>query len=211
MAKLSGGINDGFSGKVGTVVGLKLNGQNIMRSAPRKSSKQASVGQLAQREKLKVVSGFLKHAKEIIDQWFGIQNANTVRSNKASSYHMREAIVPDGDGFRINYKRVLFTLGDLIGPQQAAAVAGNNNSIEFTWGDNSDIAQARPNDKMLAVVYDESGNRLEYRMTALREDLSFQMTLPQDWSGATLHCWISFIAEDGSRWSTGCYLGEVVV
>ena len=211
MGKLDSNINGDFSGKVGNIVGVNWRGKNFVRSLPSKNNRPATEKQLAQRQKLALVSQFLKPVRAIIDQFYGSPDYQKARINNATSYHIQESLLSEGAGFHINYKRVLLTLGELIGVQQATVSMGEGNGALFSWADNSDIGQAKPHDKMLAIVYEESSNSFEYSMQGLREDSSFLMPLPTEWSGKIVQCWMSFVSEKGTHWSTSCYLGELMV
>ncbi|MGF1925888.1 MAG: DUF6266 family protein, partial [Bacteroidia bacterium] len=55
MARSEGGVLGGFSGKVGSIIGYRLRGKDVIRGLPRTSNKKPSVKQLAQRARFKLI------------------------------------------------------------------------------------------------------------------------------------------------------------
>ena len=70
MAIAKDGILGGFSGKVGNIVGLTLNGVPIMRAAPKASQKPPTEKQRLQRLKFSLALEFTKPFLEITQQFF---------------------------------------------------------------------------------------------------------------------------------------------
>tara|TARA_R100001369_G_scaffold90591_1_gene129830 strand:+ start:661 stop:972 length:312 start_codon:yes stop_codon:yes gene_type:complete len=97
MAKFEKGILGGFSGKVGTVVGARWRGKNIMRSLPQRGDYTPSELQLQQRKKFKTVIRFLTPIQSIVAKFFGSEQGDKSPFNLATGYHLTEAVIPDGN------------------------------------------------------------------------------------------------------------------
>jgi len=109
MAKFEKGILGGFSGKVGTVVGARWRGKNIMRSLPQRGDYTPSELQLQQRAKFKTVIQFLTPIQRIVGRFFGSEQGDKSPFNLATGYHLTEAVTPDGDGYVMDYPKVLIS------------------------------------------------------------------------------------------------------
>jgi len=211
MGKFQKGILGGFSGKVGTVVGANWRGIDVMRSLPKKSQRAATEAQLAQRVKFTEVAKFLGPIRPVVRLYFGQAAGEKSRSNLATSYHLQEAILGAYPNFSIEYAKVLTTKGDLLGADTPTAAVQNRGEVLFSWSDNTGEGQALATDQVLVVVYNESKKAFEYKQTATRSSSSYTMPLPANWSGDTVHCWLSLIAADDSKYSSSRYLNSVVV
>jgi len=209
MGIIEKGILGGFSGKVGTVVGANWRGKDVIRSLPKKSRRPATEQQEMQRLKFSLVAKFLSPVKGIVNAYFGQPAAEKSRYNLASSYHLTEAVTGVHPDFSIDFPKVILTKGDLLGLEAAAATPEVGAALSFTWTDNSGQGQAVAEDWVLIMVYNESKNSFEYRQTAIRSAGTFTFILPIQWSGDTVHCWLSALAVDGKKYSLSGYLEEL--
>jgi hypothetical protein len=78
MAKAPQGIIGPFIGKAGNVVGYVLNGQAIVRSLPRPSSKPPSPLALNNRAKMKLLTSFLSNMRDFLMMTFMPESRATV-------------------------------------------------------------------------------------------------------------------------------------
>ena len=92
MAEIKKGILGGFSGKVGTVVGVNWRGKDIIRSLPKKSKKRPTDLQLMQQIKFKKVIGFLQPIRPVLNLYFGNRVGLKSRYNIATSYTLSNAL-----------------------------------------------------------------------------------------------------------------------
>ena len=153
MAIGKNGINGSFSGKVGTVIGYELNGQQIMRSVGRRT-KPFSELELLNQAKMKVVSEFLGPIKPFIK--FGYQREAPPGSRVgafqlAQSYVRKHAV--DLDAQRnpfVNPANVLISRGDILSPQNCTVECEDNRLI-FRWDYNG---QGGASDHLMILLYD---------------------------------------------------------
>lgn len=92
MGTYNKGILGAFSGKVGPVVGASWRGIEVLRSTPKKTSREPTENQLAQREKFKAVTKFITPLKIIMSRYFGTDSGEQSRANRAMGYHLKEAV-----------------------------------------------------------------------------------------------------------------------
>lgn len=212
MAHLRKGILGGFSGKVGPVVGASWRGIDVMRSLPKKSKREATEEQLIQRVKFGLVARFLAPVKPLLKDFYGVNSGYKSKANLAMSYHIREAVTGDYPDYSIDYPRVILSRGELLGPQEAEVIGLPNARLDFNWTDNSGQGEAKANDALIVVVYEESTNTFEYlQQGAKRSETTFTMTLPAYYTGLKVQCWITFASADGKRVANSIYMGEILV
>lgn len=212
MATYNKGIMGGFSGKVGTVVGTTWRGKEVVRSLPQKTSKPSSPAQLLQQEKFKLVHNFLKPIKPLLSDYFGVSEGIKKPYDLAISYHLKEAVVPEGGTFRINYPRVLIGIGSLRGLEAPVLTVLPGSSLQINWANNSEQGYAYADDQLLLVLYNEGNAIFEiYNGVANRDAGQATLAVPPEFMGAELQCWATFRAADNLKAAMSSYLGVVIV
>ncbi len=208
MAIVNNGILDGFSGKVGTVVGATINGVSILRAKPRrKRNRRSTPGQELVKAKFSMALRFLKsmHSLLLISME-GKKGIDGYRS--AFNPIVNEAIGGNYPDLVMDYSKIIIAKGDLPNGSSPKAELVDGG-IQFTWG-NSETKNAKASDKAIVVAYAPKYNFTDYTMNALRNDGS--ITLPVDGEpGEEFHTWIAFISEDGKRLSHSKYLGKLTL
>lgn len=213
MGTYDKGILGGFSGKVGTVVGARWRGKNIMRSLPHKSSKPPTEVQLLQRTKFSVVAQFLNPIKSFVGLYFGKPQGDKSPFNLATSYHIKEALTEVGDDeVELDFSKVLISRGELQGLQTPTANAQAGNNLEVSWTDNSGQGNAKATDELTVIVYDPSTKIFQlFVAVATREDASVTLILSDMYTGLDVQVWGTFVSASGQQAATSTYLGEVEV
>ena len=212
MATFDKGILGGFSGKVGTVVGARWRGKNIMRSLPQRGDYTPSELQLQQRAKFKTVIRFLTPIQRIVAKFFGSEQGDKSPFNLATGYHLTEAVIPDGDDYVMDYPKVLISRGDLRGLTDETLTAAANQELTLGWTDNSGQGNADANDKLVVVVYSPTANLYQQVDPAgVRSDASATLSLPAYYSGLEVQVWATFVTADEKLAATSSYLGAVTV
>jgi len=202
----------GFSGTVGTVVGGNWNGIDYMRSKAANRSDAKSTPQLIQRAKLSIIIQFLKPLKVFLRVGFKNHARGMSAFNAATSCNLENALTGTYPAYEIDYSRVLVSQGKLPGALNPAAVSGSTAEIKFTWDNNSSKIDAMADDKAILVIYNP------VRQLAIsvlggntRVSGSQTITLPSNFSGDQVHCYISFQNASQSVVSDSRYAGSLVV
>lgn len=212
MGKYNKGILGAFSGKVGSVVGASWRGQDIMRSLPRKSNREATTSQLMQREKFSEATAFLQPYQPVLRKYFGSGNGKTTRRNQALSYHMKEAVTYVDPNWVWDFQKVQISRGDLLGLDQIAGTGGTAQSIDFTWQDNSAQGEALATDQVIVAIYESTSKTGSYFSNiALRSDGNATITLPAFLSGLTVQVWATVVSNDEKRYATSQFLGNITL
>ncbi|TCC98702.1 hypothetical protein FBD94_01995 [Pedobacter hiemivivus] len=209
MARIKKGILGGFSGKVGTVVGASWKTVDYMRGLPRPSNKPSTMKQLAQRNKMALLRGFLLGLRDVIELRF--QNISKYTPmNDALSYNMLNTIEGIHPEQSVNFKQLIFSKGDLLGTWSPKVVSIKSNSVDFSWKNGNFTPLCAADDQVTLVVYNPVKKVFCILENAgLREDKASRLLLPEDFAGDTLHCYISFYSENRKLASTNEYLGEI--
>lgn len=212
MATFEKGILGGFSGKVGNVVGTRWRGKNVMRSLPQRGKYTPTEKQEEQRAKFKTVIGFLSPIVDILSRYFGSPQGDKSRSNLATSYHLKNAVVNTAQGMVMDFEKVLISKGDLRGLDGASIAAAAGRALNLTWQNNSGQGKATDTDILMAVVYAPDLN-LFYSNTsvATRDAATASITLPEFMTGFEVVVWASFYKPDTNFAATSTYLGAVTV
>lgn len=211
MGIMSGGINGGFSGKAGSMVGYSRMGKWILRGLPRlrKKNKIGTPAQKASRSTFTKMQHFLSPILPIIRVGFNLEghSRQMTAHNAAKSYNMLNAFTPDGE---IDCSKVLISFGKLPGALNPS-IAVDNVGLHFSWTDNSTDKGANGNDQVIVLAYNVEGPA-PYGFTsgARRSKGKETLELSNFGLGRKLHVWIAFIADDRESISMSSYLGEIV-
>jgi hypothetical protein len=212
MGSIKLGILGGFSGKVGTVIGSSWKGIDYMRARAASVSNPNSPAQLDQRTKFSKVMEFLKPLTSFLRIGFKNQAVKMSGFNAAMSYTLKNAISGAYPAYEIDYAKALIsegTLPEALNPACVSTVAGE---VRFTWEDNSTESGASADDKAVLVVYNPVKKRAVNVMGGnTRTSGSQIMTLPSNFSGDEVQCYISFQNASGSVLSNSQFVIGLIV
>ncbi|HEY3370141.1 MAG TPA: DUF6266 family protein [Prolixibacteraceae bacterium] len=212
MGTIKQGILGGFSGKVGTVIGVVWKGICTMRGIAPSVSQPNSPAQLEQRARFKAVIDFLHPLTAFLRVGFKNQAIKMSQFNAAMSYNLENALTGAYPVFDIDYSKALVSRGNLTGALNPVAAAVAGVGIDFTWDDNSMSAGALPDDKVLLVVYNPA-KQLAITVEAGNTRVSGTQTinLPSFFEGDEVQCYIGFQNANQSVVSNSQYVSSLVV
>jgi hypothetical protein len=212
MAKLVEGVLGGFRGKVGTVVGNIWKGVATMRVYVASISNPKTAAQLAQRAKFALMVQFMKPLADFVRATFKKLAIKKTAFNAAVSYNLKRAITGTYPDYDVDYTKVLVSQGTLPGalnPEVTATVAGE---IGFTWEDNTGGPYAKATDKAALCVYNPAkGYSVDLFDGNTRAGGSQSVTLPANWTGDEVQCFIAFSNANGSVYSNSAFVGGIIV
>lgn len=205
MARLNNGINGGFSGKVGAVIGFQRFGQSYIRGLPRKRTAKVGAGEQANRDRFAVSQKWLKPLVEFLRIGFKGYAPTYQGFVAAKSYNSKHALKQDennGNWF-IDPFLALVSHGQLPLPHDIT-VSVEANEVVFGWtldnGNNSDCA--------MLLAYDVLNNIGEYDLIAgERRAKTARLRLPEGASLEHTHLYLAFVTFDHSMQSNSQYLG----
>lgn len=211
MARLINGILGGFSGKVGTVVGVINDHGCIIRSLPKKRT-HFTANELKNQKKLGMVQAYLQPLKDLLKVGFANYYTKTGGFRAALAYTRREVLVHDADG-NFDIDPTLFKIsGGVLPPATHPAMVWNNPELRITW-DVADVNYEDEADQLMLLVYDPLHKVATTRIFngAFRKDGELKIELDAHFSTVEFHVYIGFVASDRTSQSDSQYLGKVTV
>lgn len=201
MARVIGGINGAFSGKVGTVVGYTRNGVGIMRSLPRKSSKAPSQKQLDNQQKMRAAQAWLKYLITYVRVGFKNYSQKQHAFGSALSYLKLNAIKED---FTVDPAKVLISSGELKEPVSAAVSNPKPGILKFTW-------KPVPHDKDHAIVVaHHPGSDVHFGdVSGAKRSTGKHIQEYEGLKGVEVEVYLGFVSEERERCCNSVYLGRV--
>lgn len=211
MAKLHRGILDGFSGTVGNVVGFVRNGKSYIRASQLSTSSSNTAAQQGVRNKFASATKFVHGVLPFVRVGYKNNSLSCQASSAAVSTIMKTAMYEDGNGYRINYERVMLAHGSLS-PAEQASVSISGFRANFRWEVVEPMMDDEGSDWAMVIVYNAAKNRSVMSLTsAFRSDRSSVLQLPNSWQGDRVQVYIAFASADGEYVSDSTYLGEHTV
>jgi hypothetical protein len=210
MGKFTKGVNGGFFGKTGSVVGSKWKGIHYMRGLPDPVKRKASPLQIIQQERFRFVSRFLQSIQPIIKT--GFRNVEFKRSalNAALSDVMNNALDGEYPDFKIDYQDLSISRGALYAPNGCTAKMGEDK-IDFSWNDDSAFKYVDEDDEVMLVALSDSHFPLYSVGEYLRPQASGSLSILNVPSGTVFHCYLAMASVQNKMVSNSNYLGEVTV
>lgn len=207
MAENKNGILGPVTGKVGTVVGVKWRGIDVIRAKPQKSVKPPSTAQLLQRSKLAMASSFLSPLRKQLNHYIPSTNSKQVGFDIAMSILLKNAMPLINNVYAFEYQKIVFALGYLHSTSHIKAKQNKNNTIKFQWEDNSNNGIADEHDKLTLLCYNETETAfLVVEHCATRSTKQTTIQLPPNWNVGKVHFWSIWVNTTTMQNSTSSYL-----
>ena len=210
MAILNEGINGGFTGKVGSVIGYRLNGKWVVRGLPKKTKKNkiGSAGQKRSRAKFTLIQQFLSVMLPYIRIGFNLESKrlNISAHNAAKSYNLINAFTENGE---VDYANIVLTKGKLPGAE-APLVKTVENGLVFSWAFSKQANSMLADNQVMLMAYQAERNQMVCMYSGARRKSGSEVLEMGDPIGLDYHTWISFVSDDRMAISTSQYLGKYV-
>ncbi len=211
MAKIPEGILGPIFGKAGPVSGHRWNGQNIIRTSSRRGNTKPTPNRVAQQYKIKLCNSFTKAftGTNFFNKSFPSYGDTGTGYNRATSALMSQAIVGNYPATFLSYPKILISQGPLPAAENAAATLLADESVVFTWADNSTTGIAHPKDTVILVAYFPQGGDIIYSLNAgVRED-GQALLINKEPKGYAAETWMGFISLDERAASNSVYTGAL--
>lgn len=202
-----------FSGRIGSVVGVKWKGLNVVRNYPRKSSKAPAVAQLQHRDKFAFVMRFVSQTLELINIGYGNVSGNLNAENIAFKYHFAHAVKGAHPDYELDYELVKLSnsvkMDEVLRPE---VTAKGNLVVGVTWDlDERANRYTSSTDRAFILLFNPlKGFSIKSCGEVRREALEAELFVPASFEGDRVHCWIFFVAEQGKLSSATSYVGEII-
>ena len=212
MGKINQGILGGFSGKVGNVIGGNWKGIDYMRVKPASVANPKTEGQVDQRSKFSTALRFLQPLNEFLKVGYKNYAVKMTQFNSAMSYTLKNAMTGAYPDFTIDYANALVSRGALTVVKNGEASYSSNGAVDFAWTDNTGEGSAKATDKaMLLIINNGKGEAIFTTAGNARSAEAQTLTIPDDYAGDQVECFISFISVDGLSISNSKYVGSVTL
>lgn len=211
MGKINLGILDGFSGKVGTVVGYKRNGKKIMRAYVDKMKNPRTESQMNVRLRFKVLTELAKGFRTAIK--IGLElTAKSLNHSVSNDFFQKNwgAVRAEGGVAEVDYGNLKLSDGEL--PEVGFGSANFEEPLRVSVGftPNSDAPDADADDMVYLFVFQPDSMKGVLSAPVQRSTGSIEMALPSTWSGMTVHVYGFAVGagrgNSGMR-SDGSYVG----
>jgi hypothetical protein len=194
------------NGKIGKLVSYKLRGQFVTRTNGI-TKKKRSLLQLARSQRMTVVNAFLKPIKSLINLGFRFEAEGSVKHqyNIATSYHMinaMEGLYPD---IKIDYSKVMISIGDLK-PVNNLSVSRISQSLNVSWVYDSSVDFGIRNDRaVILLIFCDLDEPIYFLSGSLRSEGKQIIDLDSKTINGPCHVYVSFLAEDRESVSDSKY------
>jgi len=183
-----------------------------MRGIAATVSNPQTEAQMNQRAKFSTVLKFLQPLTPFLRIGFKNEAIGKTAFNAAMSFNIQNAISGTYPAYEIDYSKALVSRGTLpaaLNPEVTSTTAGE---IKYTWADNSSDTNAMADDKALLVVY----NPARWQAITVvdgntRTGGSQTITLPANFSGDEVQCFIAFQNANQSVLSNSQFVGGIIV
>src|SRR5690606_21573535 len=157
MAIFRNGPNGGFSGKVGSVVGYKWKGLDVIRGLPRKSHKPRSEARLANEQAMKLIMEVLKPLKLFIRMGFryAAEPLNMTAFNLALSINKKNAIKGQYPDQEIDWGKLQISQGDRTSVHNLTA-EWTDDGLRINWEKKADYGNGHSADLLSIATYSPS-------------------------------------------------------
>ncbi|MDR6782659.1 hypothetical protein ABIE26_000853 [Pedobacter africanus] len=211
MARYKNGINGPVSGKIGNVVGATCRGVAYLRSMS-EGTAAPTQKQINQRLKFALVMGWLKPLLNIINIGYQILTGYKTSMNRAVSYHLKEAVTGNAPDYGIDFKKAIFSRGELLTSWILEVLCLVNAVLKIKWDNLPASAFNNDKDKANFIIYNPAKEAfVTFEGVALRSDKEAVLELPEDFMGDVVQAWMHYVNAEGNAVSTSVYVGELVV
>lgn len=211
MARITDGVNGGFSGKLGNVVFYTMNGGKYVRSLPDQKRKKTppTPKQAVQRARFTAIQEWLKPIIPLVREGFRHYASRQSGHNAAMSYNLKNSVELIGKYYEVNPETFAFSQGPLPEPYRPRVVQ-EGDTVRFYWEDIGDSRLADPSDRTMLLLYRGGGSQFNLYGN-MRGDLQDSLSIVGAKAGDRYHAYIAFISIKDQQVSNSMYLGMLEV
>lgn len=213
MGTIRHGANGGFSGKAGSIIGSSWNNISYIKGLHKLSKKPASLKQLDQRARFAAVLAYLGPVKDVLTIGWKGQTANRATGfNMGIQHALSYALVGAYPDYAVDKALVQISKGTLQAYKGKSMGSPMAAALELTWVPQINGLTAFASDVLKAVVYNEEQNLfLLFGDVGKRADARATLEIPDDYAGQTVHAYLFYVNETGTRQSNSSYVGPVAL
>ncbi|MBR1549101.1 MAG: hypothetical protein IJ634_00500 [Bacteroidales bacterium] len=218
MAKVGNGINDGFRGTVGTVVGYMWRGQWCMRSKPRFYHDAKTEAQLEHRALFKATVAYAGRVKEVLhvglhrpalDAHKTVCNYFLKINKKCFSMVAVDAASGEGDAeaaLAVDYASLRVSEGPVAPVGFGVPEMVDECTFRVAFEKNPEHRRANASDKVYIAMFNAESGEAVLSLPVYRWMKVLTATMPAEWAGQEVHLY-GFVQDLDGRTSESTYLG----
>ncbi len=206
MAKQSFGINDGYRGTVGTVIGYQWRGKWCLRSRPRFVRNPRTPKQMAAR-------GLFAHASQLASRMrsvlrLGMRN-QALKAHRTECNHFMSLNTPcfslADNQLHVDYENLLVAVGP-VAPVGFAEPTVGEAGITLPFEKNPLHLSSSSDDEVYLYAWCPSLQQGTLSAPAFRRNRQVSISLPENWTGLEVHLY-GFVTDYAGRASDSVYIG----
>ncbi len=208
MAKIDN-LLEGGEGSLGDLVLYKMHGKTYVRTKPSQYRDKKSPAQLAQRQRLKVMSSFLRAFREPLRVTFASEAVGRSALQAAQSFNMRNALAGEYPDIVVDKSKVLLSKGSLPLPA-GGSVSVHPEGLLIEWVNGEEAAGSAAKHTLVVMALSEDAGRSDYKYTEVRRSEGrylWKPALPVS-ENALPDVWMAFRNEEMTGWSDSMYLNK---
>ncbi|TAJ13727.1 hypothetical protein DMA11_07655 [Marinilabiliaceae bacterium JC017] len=190
MARLNNKLLADSSGKLDLLVVYQMFGNTYVRTRPGKYRDRKSPAQLAQRQKMQLVTTFLRPFKELLRITFASEAQGRTAYHAAKSYNLKHGLCGEYPHQAIDSDKALLSYGPLNLPQEIK-VTRQSGGLLFEWEKN--LGDSAASDTLLVMAFNPLTLQMDYRFTGIHRNTGNCLwNTPLSQSGDELEVWLAF-------------------
>jgi hypothetical protein len=208
MGILISGPNGPIIGKVGAIHGSSRNGIHYVKGPYKKRTQKVSQKELLNRKKFALAQAWLAPLLDFVRAGFRGYSQRSQGFIAAKSWILKNALISDADGLRIDPTLMKVSSGDLKNPTNITVSPTETGDLNFTWDASSGGSDL--SDQIMMLAYNVESGSAYYNITGQFRSVgadTLRMSSPQ----GNFHVYAAFNASDRSRQSDSIYLGVVKI
>ncbi len=212
MGTIRHGALGGFSGKAGSIIGSSWNNVSYIKGLHKLSKKPASLKQLDQRARFATVLGYLGPIKDVLMIGWKGQTANRATGfNMGVQYALSYAVVGTYPDYSVDKSLIQISKGTLQSYKHVTVDSSVPGVLELSWNPQINDLTAFAGDVLKVVLYNEEQKLfLLFGNAGLRADASTTLEVPNDYFGQTIHAYMFYQNNEGTRQSISTYVGPII-
>ena len=206
MAKQTDGINGGYRGRVGAVVGYMWRGQWCVRTRPAAFHDAKSERQLAQRELFKASVAFAGSVKSVLRTGLHVP-ALAAHKTECNYFIMinKRCLVWDDEGLHVDYPNLRVSEGPVAPVAFGAPQRVDECTMVVPFEKNPEHRRADANDKVYIAAFCAETGEAELSIPVYRRTRQVTVVLPTNWAGKEVHLY-GFVQDNAGRTSESLYI-----
>lgn len=212
MARFNKGVQGGYSGKMGNVVGSSWRQIDYIRSLPRlKKNRTITEKQLAQRMRFAMAVNFLAPLKDVMNIGFRDRSQGRATGyNIGLKRFLTETIIGEYPDYQVDYSNLVLStgsVGPLLGPKLEPIT---NGGVLMTWTPIQG-GGAQLHDEVIVAVYNREKQFVLVLEEHQRSDAEVLIPVPDVFVSDTLEVFTFLVKRNVNACSKSQHVGSIVV